>query len=96
MLNYRDAQRTRQPREPAVTDVQVEYFAILREHVGRDHERLVTSAQTVGDLYRELAGRYAIPEIGRLKVAVNDEFADWDRCLAPGDRVVFIPPVAGG
>ena len=56
----------------------------------------MTSAQTVGDLYQELAGRYGIPEIGRLKVAVNDEFADWDRRLAPGDRVVFIPPVAGG
>jgi len=79
-----------------VTDIQVEYFAILREHVGRDRECLATSAQTVGDLYRELADRYAIPELGRLKVAVNDEFADWDRRLAPGDRIVFIPPVAGG
>jgi len=31
-----------------------------------------------------------------LKVAVNEEFAAWDRPLADGDRVVFIPPVAGG
>jgi len=31
-----------------------------------------------------------------LKVAVNEEFAAWDRELADGDRVVFIPPVAGG
>jgi molybdopterin converting factor small subunit len=34
--------------------------------------------------------------VGRLKVAVNDEFRDWDAVLADGDRVVFIPPVAGG
>jgi molybdopterin converting factor small subunit len=34
--------------------------------------------------------------VGRLKVAVNDEFRDWDTPLAAGDRVVFIPPVAGG
>jgi molybdopterin converting factor small subunit len=31
-----------------------------------------------------------------LKVAVNDEFSDWAQTLADGDRVVFIPPVAGG
>jgi molybdopterin synthase sulfur carrier subunit len=31
-----------------------------------------------------------------LKVAVNEEFAAWDQPLAGGDRVVFIPPVAGG
>jgi molybdopterin converting factor small subunit len=31
-----------------------------------------------------------------LRVAVNDEFADWSQPLAAGDRVVFIPPVAGG
>jgi len=31
-----------------------------------------------------------------LRVAVNDEFADWSRPLGAGDRVVFIPPVAGG
>jgi molybdopterin converting factor small subunit len=31
-----------------------------------------------------------------LRVAVNDEFADWSRPLVAGDRVVFIPPVAGG
>jgi molybdopterin converting factor small subunit len=31
-----------------------------------------------------------------LRVAINDEFADWSRRLGTGDRIVFIPPVAGG
>ena len=31
-----------------------------------------------------------------LRVAVNDEFSDWSQPLQAGDRVVFIPPVAGG
>jgi len=31
-----------------------------------------------------------------LRVAVNEEFSDWQRPLEDGDRVVFIPPVAGG
>jgi molybdopterin converting factor small subunit len=31
-----------------------------------------------------------------VKVAINDEFADWQHKLQDGDTVVFIPPVAGG
>jgi molybdopterin converting factor subunit 1 len=76
--------------------IQVEYFAVLREHVGHAGEACTTEARTVGDLYRELDARHAFPAVGRLKVAVNDEFRDWDAVLADGDRIVFIPPVAGG
>jgi molybdopterin converting factor subunit 1 len=76
--------------------IRIEYFAIFREHVGRDSEELQTGAGTVSDLYAELDQRYGFPEIGRLKVAVNDEFGDWDTALQDGDSVVFIPPVAGG
>ena len=76
--------------------VHIEYFAILREHVGRDVEECQTGAATAAELYRELEQRYGFPQMGRLKVAINDEFRDWDTPLAEGDRVVFIPPVAGG
>lgn len=76
--------------------IRVEYFAILREHVGCAHETLSTAAATVGDLYNELDRRHAFPALGRLKVAVNDEFRDWSTPLRDGDMVVFIPPVAGG
>lgn len=76
--------------------IQVEYFAVLREHVGRGTESWDTAAGTVADLYRELDARHGFPAVGRLKVAVNDEFRDWETPLADGDHVVFIPPVAGG
>ena len=49
-----------------------------------------------GELFTELAQRYAFPELNSVKVAVNDEFAGWDVTLTEGDSVVFIPPVAGG
>jgi molybdopterin converting factor subunit 1 len=76
--------------------IRVEYFAILRERAGRSREELDTSARTAADLYAELRQRYAFPERASLKVAINDEFGDWRATLADGDRVVFIPPVAGG
>ena len=76
--------------------IHIEYFAVLREHVGRAQEELATEAATVGDLYAELDRRYAFPAIGRVKVAVNDEFRDWSAPVRDGDCIVFIPPVGGG
>ena len=31
-----------------------------------------------------------------MKVAINDEFVDWQYSLQEDDKVVFISPVAGG
>ncbi len=77
--------------------VTVQYFAILRERAGRSSEAVTTTAATPGELYEELKLRHGL-ELPRslLRVAVNEDFADWERPLEDGDRVVFIPPVAGG
>mgnify|MGYP002262959880 CR=1 FL=1 len=54
-------------------------------------------ARTPADLYAELAARHGFRLAQtQVKVAVNSTFADWNRALAEGDEVVFIPPVAGG
>jgi molybdopterin converting factor subunit 1 len=79
-----------------VARIRIDYFAILREHAGRASEQVDTQAATVAELYRELDARYAFPRLATLKVAVNDEFRDWNSSLNDGDTVVFIPPVAGG
>ncbi len=76
--------------------VRVDYFAMLRECAGREQETLETAAATPQELYRELARQRGLPAQTGLKVAVNDEFRTWDFQLSDGDRVVFIPPVAGG
>ncbi len=76
--------------------LRIEYFAILRERAGVDGEELNTEAATPAELFAELSERYPFPQPDQLKVAVNDEFSDWQAPLADGDSVVFIPPVAGG
>ena len=80
-----------------MNDIEVQYFAVLRERAGLGRETVRTAAATAADLYDELATRhdFGLPR-AMLRVAVNDEFTDWSRPLAAGDRVVFIPPVAGG
>jgi len=76
--------------------IQIEYFAVLREHVGAANETVATAAATAEALYAELAARHQFPTLTTLKVAINDDFADWQAPLSDGDTVVFIPPVAGG
>jgi molybdopterin-guanine dinucleotide biosynthesis protein A len=75
----------------------VRYFALLREQAGRSMEALQTQARTPQELYRQLQrerGLTLAPQY--LRVAVNDEFGDWQQPLAEGDTVAFLPPVAGG
>ena len=76
--------------------INIEYFAILREHAGLDSEVLQTNAATAAELFVELSDRYSFPTLNSVKVAINDEFSDWNAALNDGDMVVYIPPVAGG
>jgi molybdopterin converting factor subunit 1 len=77
--------------------IDVQYFAILREQAGRPVETLDTGAATPAELYEEVRAAHGLTlPRALLRVAINDEFCDWSRPLAAGDRVVFIPPVAGG
>jgi molybdopterin-guanine dinucleotide biosynthesis protein A len=77
--------------------IRVQYYALLREEAGRSEEALATRAVNPRELFQELQARhpFSLP-LSMLRVAVNDEFGDWSQSLADGDRVVFIPPVAGG
>jgi molybdopterin converting factor small subunit len=77
--------------------IDVEYYAILRDQAGRRSERVDTDAATAAELFDELAARHGL-RLSRtaLGVAIDTEFGEWQQPLRSGDRVVFIPPVAGG
>lgn len=77
--------------------VTLDHFAIFRDVRGRERETVDTAARTAAELYEEMRDRFGFPlPIDALRVAVNDEFAAWERELRDGDRVAFIAPVAGG
>jgi sulfur-carrier protein len=81
----------------AARPLHVRFFAVLREQAGVGAVEVQTAAATPADLYAELQARFPLTFPARLlRVSVNEAYADMTVPLAPGDRVVFIPPVAGG
>ena len=82
---------------PPVITVNIQYFALLREQRGLGQEQITTGAVTPEALYGELRARHGFTlPAERIRAAVNDEFVASSAPLRDGDRVVFIPPVAGG
>ncbi len=69
----------------------VRLFAGLRERAG--WSRREVDAATVADVWAALE---LGDEPSGLLYAVNKEYADRERALAPGDEVALIPPVSGG
>jgi molybdopterin synthase sulfur carrier subunit len=78
-------------------NLHITYYASLREQCGRSEESVYTSASNPQELYDEQSARYALRwETKHLTVAVNDQMVPWTEPLNDGDRVAFLPPVAGG
>lgn len=79
--------------------IQVLYFAVFRERLGRDDETLeLADGARVSDALAALAAKHEPIATLRTKfrVAVNQDFTDEDRELRDGDELALIPPVAGG
>jgi len=81
--------------------IDILYFAWVRERIGLPRERVETTAATVADLVAELRmreERYALAfaDIAALRVAVDQELADFDASLAGVREVAFFPPMTGG
>lgn len=77
--------------------ITINYFAILRDHAGKNSETLETSCANYRELYSKLKEQYdfSLSEC-MIQVAVNDEFTTLEAPIVSGAKVVFIPPVAGG
>jgi molybdopterin-guanine dinucleotide biosynthesis protein A len=81
----------------AAREIRVAWFGHLAGRRGLREECVATAAETAGAFRREMEAVHRLgldPAV--VRVAVNDEFAAEDQRLRAGDKVVFLPPFAGG
>ena len=77
------------------------YFAWVRERIGIPRERIEDTPATVRDLVEHLRSREeryaaAFADLDALRVAVDQDLADFDAPLAGVREVAFFPPMTGG
>ncbi|NEX59872.1 molybdopterin converting factor subunit 1 [Noviherbaspirillum galbum] len=84
-------------------NIQLRYFASVREKLGTSQESLAVPAhvQTIGDLrahLRERGGPWAetLADGRSLRMAYNQQMTDASARLSEGCEVAFFPPVTGG
>ena len=81
--------------------LEILYFAWLRERIGLPRETVTTKAGTVAELVRELSARedryaLAFSDLDAVRVALDQDLADFDAPLAGVREVAFFPPMTGG
>ncbi len=77
--------------------ISIHYFAGLRDATKKDTETItIKKGTTAESVYQHLITKYSLPDINRLKVAINDSFVSHDTIIMDQDKLVFIPPVTGG
>jgi len=77
------------------------YFAWVRERIGVAKEQVSTDARTVADLVKELSAReeryrVAFQDMAVVKVAVDQILVPLDTPLGSAKEVAFFPPMTGG
>ena len=81
--------------------IEVLYVAWVRERIGLPREPVATTAATVAGLVAELSAReeryaLAFADLASLRVALDQELADFDAPLDGVREVAFFPPMTGG
>jgi molybdopterin converting factor subunit 1 len=79
--------------------VKLLYFGQARDAAGVKEETLAVpdNSQVGAVVKRSMEAHTTLRRLeGRMRIAVNEEFAPDDTDLEEGDVVAFLPPVAGG
>ncbi len=75
--------------------ITIQFFASLREQVGKSHLTLQYNAtQNVTAIWAQATNNMAMPD--NTLCAINMEYVKPDAMVNDGDEVAFFPPVTGG
>ncbi len=83
--------------------MKVLYFAWLRQRTGIGEEEIDPPADVtdVAGLIEWLRAQgpghaEALRDVSAIRVAINQEFAELNSAVAPGDEIALFPPMTGG
>ena len=84
-----------------MTQLNVLYFAWVRERIGVAKEQVTTDAKTVNALIEELSNReeryqLAFQDMAVVKVAIDQTLVPIDAPLEGAKEIAFFPPMTGG
>ncbi|MDI1296826.1 MAG: molybdopterin converting factor subunit 1 [bacterium] len=86
-----------------MADLNLVYFAWVREAIGVDGERIDRPAPgaTIGDVVATLAARgggytQGLGDPSKLRAALDQRFASFDEPVADARELALFPPVTGG
>jgi molybdopterin synthase sulfur carrier subunit len=84
-----------------IYNVNLKYFASIREAIGQGSESVSTQAATLQALRDELIARggayaEALARGRAVRMALNQDLCDESAALNEGCEVAFFPPVTGG
>ncbi len=76
--------------------IDVLYVANLADEAKCSDERMtIQQATSLTDLYQQLSQKHIFSySQSQLRVAINDDFVNWNELIYDGDNVAFILPVA--
>ncbi len=77
--------------------LEILFFGKLKEVWNTNSITLESNSQNIESLYSELLETASEePNKASIKVAINDEFVEWETTINDGDTIAFLPPASGG
>jgi molybdopterin converting factor small subunit len=78
-------------------NIHILFFGRLKDTWATTKMDWQTTAINVNELYAELLQKAnETPHKESIKVAINDEFCEWNSTIHDADTVAFLPPASGG
>jgi molybdopterin converting factor subunit 1 len=78
-------------------NINILFFGKLKETWNTSKLSLATASHDIESLYLELLKLVSeTPHKQSIKVAINDEFVNWNTIINDNDTVAFLPPASGG